>query len=118
MTVKRLALIIGILTVGISLATWAFDLAHLTIQCIYCRSERTAMGLLGILLLIPVYPYLTRYFAYVFGFFGASVAAQQSILIMEHSGLMSFKFLLVVAVFFIIIGQVFLIILLDKEQFE
>jgi hypothetical protein len=118
MTVKQLALIMGILTVGISLATWAFDLANLTIHCLYCRSERTAMGLLGILLLIPVYPYLTRYFAYVFGFFGASIAAQQSILVMENSGIISFKFLLVVAVLFIIIGQVFVISLLDKEQFE
>lgn len=115
MTLKRFAILFGLLTLIIALATWATDLAHLTVQCIYCRSERTIMGILGIMLMLPIYPYLSRYLAYVLGFLGASIAAQQVMLVLQHSGIMSFKFVLVIAVLFIIVGQVFLISLLDKD---
>ncbi|MBA2709589.1 MAG: hypothetical protein H0U57_03230 [Tatlockia sp.] len=116
MALRRIAFIFGILTLGVSLATWGLDFADLTIKCIYCQNERTMMGLLGLLLIFPVYPYITRYLAYVFGFFGASVAAQQIMLVYKNSGLFSFKFVLVASVLFIIIAQVYLISLQDEEN--
>ncbi len=113
---RRIALFFGIFTVAVAAVIWGLDLANLTIKCIYCQNERTMMGLLGILLLLPIIPYVSRYLAFVFGFFGASVAAQQIMLIFKNSGIFSVKFVLVVAVLFIIIGQVFLISLLDKDK--
>ncbi len=109
MTLKRLSLLIGIVSLLICLATWAIDLSNLVIHCIYCRNQRTIIGLLGILLILPIHPYLTRYLSLVLGFFGASVASQQIMLIMKNSHFLSPELPLSIAALFFIIGQVFFI---------
>ncbi|MGC1182378.1 hypothetical protein [Legionella sp.] len=109
MSRKQFALFIGTISIVLSLVTWTMDLNHLVPKCIYCRCERTMIGLLGVLILLPVFPYLTRYFSLVFGFFGASVAAQQIILILKMGSLFPIELSLVVAALFIIIGQVLFI---------
>jgi hypothetical protein len=109
MTLKRFILFIGILSIIISLATWTMDFMHLVIECMYCRMERTMIGLLGALLLLPTYPHVIRYLAYVLGFFGASVAAQQIMIILTKGALFPFELPLASAVMFWCIGQVFLL---------
>lgn len=116
MTLARLAKIVGLISLLICLITWAMDLKEMVVQCIYCRNERTAIGLLGILLLLPVYPFITRYLGLVAGFYGASVSAQHIMLIMNHSHFDSPQLPFTTAALFIIIGLVYLIFNLEKKD--
>ena len=116
MTPRRLSLFLGILSLVICLSTWLLDLGGLVINCIYCRNERTIIGLLGILLLLPIYSYITRYLSFVLGFYGASVAAQHIMLIMKNSHFYSPQLPLSIAALFIIIGQVYFICSLGKNS--
>ncbi|KTC87704.1 MULTISPECIES: hypothetical protein [Legionella] len=109
MTHRRLSIFLGLISLAISLATWSLDLSHLVINCIYCRNERTIIGLLGILLLLPIYPYITSYLSLAFGFYGASVCAQHIMLIMKNSHFTSPQLPLAIAALLIIIGQLFFI---------
>ena len=79
-TLHRHLRLIGILAIVISLATWAMDLAGVVYTCPYCRSQRTVIGLLGLLLLMPVAAlahWFTRWLATVLAVFGAQVASRQ-----------------------------------------
>ncbi|MFC3713527.1 hypothetical protein ACFOMD_13165 [Sphingoaurantiacus capsulatus] len=69
---------VGIVAILIAIATWAVDLTDLVYACPYCRSQRTVIGLLGILLLLPnPAHWLVRYLSAVFAVFGLSVAGTQ-----------------------------------------
>lgn len=107
MNKNSVIIIIGVVSILISLSTWAMDLLHLVEQCIYCRNQRTIIGLLGIILLIPMYKYIKSYLTFVFGFFGASVSAAQMFLTIKnhHVGLM---LLLSSCALFIIVGLIYL----------
>lgn len=74
---KRLITILGIITVLISISTWIMDFAGWVETCIYCRNERTIIGLLGLLLLLPKHKLLSPYLAVTLGFYGAYVASDQ-----------------------------------------
>lgn len=64
--------------IALSLATWAVDLAGLVYKCPFCRAQRTVIGLLGLLMLLPnPGHWLVRYLAGVFGVFGLVVAVTQ-----------------------------------------
>lgn len=115
MTLKRLTWLFGILSLVIALSTWVMDLTHLVIECIYCRSERTIIGLLGVLILLPIFPHITRYFACVAGFFGASVASQQVILILKSGEMFPFELWLATGALFILVGQVLFICYLEDR---
>ena len=71
---------IALAAIAISVLTWAVDLAGLVYACPYCRSQRTVIGLLGALLLLPL-PALghwaVRWLATVLAVFGAQVASRQ-----------------------------------------
>ncbi|MBQ4811437.1 hypothetical protein A7985_11245 [Pseudoalteromonas luteoviolacea] len=70
--------IIALIAVLISISAWAVELAGVVYVCPYCRAQRTVIGLLGILLILPTaYHWITKYIALVIGFFGAVVAANQ-----------------------------------------
>lgn len=69
---------VGIVAILIAIATWAVDLTDLVYACPYCRSQRTVIGLLGLLLMLPnPAHWLVRYLSAVFALFGLSVAATQ-----------------------------------------
>lgn len=79
-TLHRHLRLIGILAIVICVATWAMDLAELVYKCPYCRSQRTVIGLLGVLLLLPrpaLGHWLVRWLATVLAAFGAQVASRQ-----------------------------------------
>ena len=62
----------------LSLLTWTVDLTELVYACPYCRVQRTAIGLLGLLLLVPdPSHWLARYLSAVLAVFGLSVAGTQ-----------------------------------------
>ena len=70
--------IVGLAAIAIAVATWAVDLAGLVYLCPYCRSQRTVIGLLGLLLLLPIPGHwLVRDLSAVFAVFGLAVGATQ-----------------------------------------
>lgn len=74
----RHRLAVGIVAIAIAALTWAVDLTGLVYACPYCRSQRTVIGLLGLLLMLPnPAHWLIRYLSAVFAVFGLSVGATQ-----------------------------------------
>lgn len=77
-TLHRHAKAIALLAIAISALTWAVDLAGLVYKCPYCRVQRSMIGLLGLLLLLPdPRHWAIRYLAAVFAVFGLVVACMQ-----------------------------------------
>jgi hypothetical protein len=76
---------IGVFGIFLGVSTWALDLGGLVHECVYCRTQRTAIGVLGVLLTLPD-PRLwwLRYGAAAVGFFGASISAAQLFLIVRN----------------------------------
>ncbi|RSY88172.1 hypothetical protein DAH66_06055 [Sphingomonas koreensis] len=69
---------VGLAAIALAAATWAIDLTGLVYACPYCRVQRTVIGLLGLLLLLPdPAHWLVRYLSAVFAVFGLSVGATQ-----------------------------------------
>ena len=104
---RKLVIIIGLITILISISTWAMDLTGLVEKCIYCRSERTVIGLNGIVFLFPAIKYLTSYICTALGFFGVNVASAQIFLNLEEDrfGIM---FFLAIGALLIIVMQIIL----------
>ncbi|MCK0097955.1 hypothetical protein MWU38_01045 [Qipengyuania sp. S6317L1] len=74
----RYRLWVGLLAILICAATWTVDLLDLVYNCPYCRAQRTVIGLLGLLLLMPNLRFwLVRYLSAVFAVFGLGVATTQ-----------------------------------------
>lgn len=70
--------LIAVAAIVICIATWAMDLAGLVYECPFCRAQRTVIGLLGLLMLLPdPRHWLVRYLAAVFAIFGLVVASTQ-----------------------------------------
>lgn len=103
---------VGLLSLLICIVTWAMDLFGIVEECIYCRSERTIIGILGIIILIPIWNYIRSYLSWVFGFFGADVASAQIFLNLEE-GKVGVMFLLAICALFIIVAQVWFVHYLD-----
>lgn len=69
---------VGLAAILISALTWAVDMSGFVYECPYCRSQRTVIGLLGVLLMLPnPARWWVRYLSAVFAVFGSSVAASQ-----------------------------------------
>ncbi len=77
-TLHRHFRLIAALAILISVATWALDLAGLVYVCPFCRAQRTVIGLLGLLMLLPdPRHWLVRWLAAAFAAFGLVVAVTQ-----------------------------------------
>ncbi|MFZ2236074.1 MAG: hypothetical protein WBP11_08325 [Dokdonella sp.] len=69
---------LGLVAIIISVGAWAMDLTGVVYVCPYCRTERTVIGLLGLIMLLPdPGHWLARYVATVFAVLGLVVAAEQ-----------------------------------------
>jgi hypothetical protein len=74
----RYRVLVGLAAIALSAATWGVDLAEIVYQCPYCRVQRSVIGLLGLILLLPWYGHwLARYVAAVLAVFGLQVAGAQ-----------------------------------------
>lgn len=74
----RYRVIVALLAIVVCGVTWAVDLAGVVYVCPYCRAQRTVIGILGLLLLMPWYAHwLNRYIAAVVAVFGLQVAGAQ-----------------------------------------
>ena len=70
--------IVGGVAIAIAILTWTVDLTGLVYECPFCRSQRTVIGLLGLLLMLPnPAHWLVRYLSAVFAVFGLTAASTQ-----------------------------------------
>lgn len=77
-TLHRHFRLIAIFAILVSLVTWAVDLSGLVYKCPFCRAQRTVIGLIGLLMLLPdPRHWLVRWLAAVFAAFGLVVAGTQ-----------------------------------------
>jgi hypothetical protein len=112
---NRLAfiVIIGIFSILVSIATWILDLTGLVEQCIYCRTQRTVIGILGFLMLLPLmkyfFNYLIAYLSYGLGIFGVNVSSAQIFLNIKNDHIGSMMFNLAIGAMFWIIFQVIIL---------
>lgn len=69
---------VGILSITVSLVTWATDLLGIVDPCGYCRVSRSVIGILGALMLLPsASHWLLRYLATTIAALGVVVAGTQ-----------------------------------------
>ncbi|MDH3241554.1 MAG: hypothetical protein OEO83_12910 [Alphaproteobacteria bacterium] len=106
--------LLGALAVLVSLVTWATDLGGWVYACPYCRVQRSAIGVVGLLMLLPdPRMWWIRYGAAAICFLGAHVAAAQIFLVFRNmtSGQPSNPVNLVLATgaLFILVGQALLL---------
>ncbi|WP_262693702.1 hypothetical protein [Kordiimonas aquimaris] len=73
----RNKMIVGLLAVIISIFTWTIELMGMVYVCPFCRTQRTVIGLLGLMMLFPNPGWIVRYVATVIGAFGFAVGATQ-----------------------------------------
>jgi hypothetical protein len=113
--------IIGAFFIFVSLLAWSADWSGLVYACPYCRLQRTVIGILGFFMMFRgLHNIIVIYIASVLGFMGAHVAATQNFMgwLKINKGVFVFKddiyldpFLLSGAALFIIVGQVWLLVL-------
>lgn len=111
--------LLGLIAIAISIATWALELTGMVYVCPYCRTQRTVIGLLGLLMVTPNPGFwISRYLGAVLGAFGLVVGSTQHFngwrKIMKGEFVLSPKvyddaFLLSGAAIFIITAQVLLL---------
>ncbi len=75
---KRYNTLIAFFAIATCLFTWGLDLSTLVEHCPYCRVQRTAIGVLGIIALLPKHKNaLLRYSCYLIAFFAADISGDQ-----------------------------------------
>lgn len=78
-TLHRHLRLIAALAIALSVFTWAVDLAGLVYNCPFCRAQRTVIGVLGLLMLVPdPRHWLVRWLAATFAAFGLIVGVTQN----------------------------------------
>ncbi|MBE0371112.1 hypothetical protein [Pseudoalteromonas aurantia] len=115
--------IVAVIAILISITAWLVELMGAVYVCPYCRVQRTVIGILGIILILPfVYHWMVKYIAIVIGLFGAVVAANQHFMGWKKISAGTFEFnnnvlidpfLLSGCAMFLITGLVLLIINLE-----
>ena len=106
--------LLGALAILVSLVTWGTDLAGWVYECPYCRVQRSAIGVVGVLMMLPD-PRLwwLRYGAAAICFLGAHVASAQLFLVFRNltSGQPSnpLNLILATGALFVLVGQALLL---------
>ncbi|MDP1652517.1 MAG: hypothetical protein Q8L56_07320 [Rhodocyclaceae bacterium] len=68
--------LLGFIALAICIATWWMDFAGWVYICPYCRIQRSVIGLLGLLMVLPhPHHWLSRYIGSVFAVLGLVTAA-------------------------------------------
>lgn len=112
---KKFIIAFGIISILICVTTWGIDIAKVVGPCVYCRTERTIIGLIGLLMLLPKYRLITLYLATTLGFFGAHVASAQ---VFSHlvENLYEYSFALAAAALFVIIAQIIALLIYFQKH--
>ena len=117
---------LGVLAILIGAGAWGMEFAGTVYICPYCRVQRTVILLLGIMMILPfAHHWVMKYFASVIGFLGAVVAINQNFMgwVKISKGEFAFNeqlyidpFLLSSGSLFIIIGQLWLLMMAKRES--
>ena len=117
---------LGVLAILIGAGAWGMEFAGTVYICPYCRVQRTVILLLGIMMILPfAHHWMMKYFASVIAFLGAVVAVNQNFMgwVKISKGEFAFNeqlyidpFLLSSGSLFIIIGQLWLLIMTKGEN--
>ena len=77
-TYTRHIRLLGAIAILVCIGTWAVDLAELVYHCPYCRTQRSVIGALGLMMMLP-HPghWMSRYIGTVVGVLGLVVAVDQ-----------------------------------------
>ncbi|MCP2679258.1 alkaline shock response membrane anchor protein AmaP [Maricaulaceae bacterium NA33B04] len=76
--ILKLRWAVGLIAVAICAWAWWVELSGIAYVCPFCRVQRTVIGILGLIMLLPAYGHwAVRYIAAVLGFFGSVVASNQ-----------------------------------------
>lgn len=77
-TYTRNIRLLGAIAILVCIGTWAVDLANLVYHCPYCRTQRSVIGVLGLMMMLP-HPghWMSRYIGTVIGVLGLVVAGEQ-----------------------------------------
>ena len=123
---QRNQLPLGVLAILIGAGAWGMEFAGTVYICPYCRVQRTVILLLGIMMILPfAHHWVMKYFASVIGFLGAVVAVNQNFMgwVKISKGEFAFNeqlcidpFLLSSGSLFIIIGQLWLILMAKDKS--
>ena len=77
--------LLGALAIAIAAVTWWMDIAGIVHECVFCRTQRTAIGIAGLLMVLPdPRAWWVRYPAAAVCFLGASVAVDQIFLVIRN----------------------------------
>ncbi len=77
-TYTRHIRLLGAIAIAVCIGTWALDIADLVYPCPYCRTQRSVIGVLGLMMMLPnPGHWISRYIGSVFGVLGLVVAAEQ-----------------------------------------
>lgn len=106
--------LLGALAIAIAAVTWWMDIAGLVHECVYCRTQRTAIGIAGSLMVLPdPRAWWVRYPAAAVCFLGASVAVDQIFLVIRNlsAGRESdpMNLILAAGALFVLVGQALLL---------
>lgn len=94
---------IGLFAIVCCLVTWGLDLSEMVIQCPYCRVQRTMIGVLGVMAILPKHRNgLLRYAAYSLTFFGADISVDQMFLSIKSGDFPTVNALLAMSAFTIL----------------
>ena len=117
---------LGLVAILIGAVAWGMEFSGTVYICPYCRVQRTVILLLGIMMILPFsHHWVMKYFASVIGFLGAVVAVNQNFMgwVKISKGEFAFNeqlyidpFLLSSGSLFIIIGQLWLIVMAKGES--
>jgi disulfide bond formation protein DsbB len=117
---------LGVLAIVIGAGAWGMEFAGTVYICPYCRVQRTVILLLGVIMILPfTYHWVIKYLASVIGFMGAVVAVNQNFMgwVKISKGEFAFNeqlyidpFLLSSGSLFIILGQVWLLLMTKRES--
>lgn len=106
--VKHIRLI-GIIAILLCIITQAMEFSGLAVACVFCRSMRACIGLLGLICVLPYCPILSRLCTMVIAFFGAHVASAAIFINIEQKTFINEFFILSVLALCIIAAQVLII---------
>jgi disulfide bond formation protein DsbB len=116
---------LGVLAIIIGAGAWGMEFAGTVYICPYCRVQRTVILLLGVMMILPfAHHWMMKYLASVIGFLGAVVAVNQNFMgwVKISKGEFAFNeqlyidpFLLSSGSLFIVIGQLWLILMAKSK---
>ena len=101
---------LGFAAILLSLTTWALDLLGIVEMCPFCRVQRSAIGLLGILMVLPCLRWVTVFLTLLIGVMGTHVSSAHLFMHIKNETFTWMFTGLAFAAFCIQLGQILLLL--------